>query len=92
MALILNEKQTALGFGSFLAVVHAAWAVIIASGYGKAMLDWIFNLHMLSNPVQVLAFNSMKAVLLVLFTFVMGAIFGWIFACAWNWAGKQKYF
>ena len=92
MAILLDEKQTALGFGCFMAIAHAFWSVLVAAGMAQKLMNWIFGLHMLSMPMTVTAFNLMTAVMLIVVTFVIGAVFGYIFATVWNWAGKQKYF
>jgi hypothetical protein len=91
MAIMLDEKQAALGLGCFFATVHAVWVALVATGSAAGLLNWIMDLHMLSMPISVTAFNLMTAVTLIVVTFVVGAVFGWIFAKVWNWAGKQKH-
>ena len=92
MVLILNEKQTAVGLGSLFALMHAAWSALVFSGSAQKYLDWVFGLHMITSAIKVNAFNMMTAAMLIAFTFIVGAVFGMVFAKIWNWAGKQKYF
>jgi hypothetical protein len=91
MAIYLDEKQAALGFGCFAALMHAFWAVLIYVGSAQNFLNWIFSLHMVNTAVTVTGMNMMTAVMLIVVTFVFGAVFGGLFAKIWNWAGKQKF-
>ena len=86
----LNEKQTAFGVGSFFAVMHALWALLVMSGNGLMLVNWITGLHFLSTSATILPFDWTTAITLVIATFVVGYIFGWLFACTWNWSLKQK--
>lgn len=92
MVLILNEKQAAVGFGSLAALMHAAWSALIFSGSAQEFVDWVFGLHMVTSAIKVTAFNLTVAAMLIALTFIVGAVFGMIFAKVWNWAGKQRYF
>lgn len=82
-----NKNQLGLAFGGTLAIVHAVWSVIIALGYGQSLLDWIFGLHMISSGFAVMPFSFGRAITLVIFTFVVGYVIGWLLAAIWNWAG-----
>lgn len=86
----LNEKHLALTFGSFAAIIHAAWAVIVAAGYGQTLVDWLKGLHFVDKMITVTAFNWVTAAMLIIVTFICGAIFGWLFAEVWNWTSKSK--
>lgn len=76
--------KTALVFGFFVALMHAVWMLLIFLGVAQFYLNWIFGLHLLSNPYLVLPFNFGTALMLVVFTFVVGYIMGWVFAFIWN--------
>ncbi len=82
-----NKNQLGLAFGATLAIIHAVWALVVAFGYGQALLDWIFGLHMISSGFAVMPFSISHALILILFTFVIGYAVGWIAAALWNWAG-----
>jgi len=84
-----NKNQLGLAFGGLLALMHAAWSVIIALGYGQALLDWIFGLHMISSGFAVMPFSLSHALILVIFTFVVGYVLGWLLAAIWNKAGQS---
>jgi len=91
MAIYFDEKQTAIAFGGFAAIIHAVWSVLVWSGNAQNLINWIMGLHMVTTAVTVNAFNAVTALMLIVVTFVLGAVFGLIFAKVWNWAGKQKH-
>ncbi len=80
----LKESSTALVVGTFVAVLHAIWSLMVFVGFVETYLDWILGLHFLTNPYQVLPFNFVNAAILIGFTFVAGYAFGWVFATIWN--------
>lgn len=86
----LKVGATALVFGTVVALMHAVWMLMVFLGFGQTYLDWIFGLHLLSNPFTVLPFNFVSAVVLVIFTFVVGYVMGWVFAWIWNGLHKGK--
>ena len=88
----LDEKKTALAFGLFMAIMHAVWSILVYSGSAQWLMDWIFGLHFIKPVLVITAFNAFTALTLIVFTFAIGAVFGFVFAKVWNWAGKQKYF
>ncbi len=87
----LDKNQVGLIVGIFFAVVHAAWALIIAiiPGTLQSFLNWMFELHFLEPIWTITAFNLVNALLLVVMTFVCGYIFGWVFAAIWNQLSKK---
>ncbi len=70
--------------GVFVALMHLVWMLMIYLGFGQWYLDWIFGLHLLSNPFVVMPFNFGAALTLIIFTFVVGYVMGWVFATIWN--------
>ena len=79
-----NRNRLGLAFGGLFALIHAVWAVIVALGYGQALLDWIFGMHMISSELSVMPFSFGKAAMLVIFTFISGYVLGWLLAAIWN--------
>ena len=84
-----NPYKVGLTLGIITGGIHLLWMVVVALGAGKAVLDWIFALHHLSNPYNVLAFSFGKAVALVLFTTLGGYVLGAVYALLCNWIGKK---
>jgi len=86
----LSKAKTGLVLGLFFAVVHAVWAILVALGVAQALIDWIFNMHMIENPYVISEFGFGTTVGLVVITFVFGYIFGWVFAALWNSLRKKS--
>ncbi len=80
----VNEKQAALTLGSFAALVHLVWTILVASGFAQGFADWIIGLHMISFQYTVSAFSAVNAILLIVTTFILGAIVGCVLATLWN--------
>ncbi len=80
----LNESKTALTLGLLFGGGHLTWSVLMLLGLAQALLDFIFWAHMVSNPFQVTGFSLNQALILVVVTFGVGYMTGWIFAWVWN--------
>ncbi len=80
----LKTGTTALVLGLFFALMHAVWMLMIFLGIAKWYLNWIFGLHLLTNPYGVLPFNFGTALMLIVVTFIVGYVMGWVFAIIWN--------
>ncbi|MBX4206482.1 hypothetical protein KW784_01720 [Candidatus Parcubacteria bacterium] len=80
----LHMHRFGLGIGSFVAFIHAAWALLVASGQAGAYISFILGMHFLSNPYTVLAFSWKGAAMLVVLTGIAGYVVGCVFACIWN--------
>lgn len=82
--MVVNSNRVGLAFGSFLALFHFVWSIIVALGWAQAVLNFIYSIHFLNNPFLIQEFNLGKALVLVCFTFVMGYIGGYVLSFVWN--------
>ncbi|MEM7813492.1 MAG: hypothetical protein QW548_01155 [Candidatus Aenigmatarchaeota archaeon] len=87
----IDEKSLAWTLGLLFAVVHAAWSIVVLSGFGQAALEWLLGVHFTSMAVTVLPFSLTSAIVLVVFAFAAGAIIGLAAAALWNWVVKWKF-
>jgi len=88
----LNKNKVALALGLFVGLVHLVWAILVLliPGSLQAFLNWIYGVHFLNNPFFITGFNLVNAIFLVLATFAVGYVYGWVFAEVWNWVQKKK--
>ncbi|MEK6873721.1 MAG: hypothetical protein AABW91_02655 [Nanoarchaeota archaeon] len=88
----MNKNKAGLVGGIFLGVAHLLWALAIAVSPSlmQSCLDFIFRVHFISNGWKLSAFNIIDAVLLVVITFVIGYILGWLFALIVELTYKKK--
>jgi hypothetical protein len=70
--------------GTFLAVWHTLWALLVWLDMAQWLIDFIFRLHMIRPPYQVAAFSFTTAAGLVLVTASSGYVFGWLIGVIWN--------
>lgn len=85
----INPGEAGIALGGLLGLWHAVWAVLVMIGMAKPLLDFILSLHFLSNPYQMMPFNLMTAVLLVIVTAILGYVMGYIFGLLWNSVAKK---
>lgn len=89
---MLDKNRTGLKVGFFFAVIHAAWALLIAvfPNQIQCFFNWIFDLHFLEPYWVVTHFNFFKSLVLVVVTFILGYVFGYLFALIRNWVDEKK--
>lgn len=85
----LVKYKTGLIVGALLALCHLLWLILVLTGVAQAMMDWVFKLHMLNNPLQVQPFDYANAGLLLVMTFVVGFVVGWVIALLCNLLHKR---
>ena len=88
----ISRNRAALSVGLFVDLLHAIWALVvwIAPNAMQKYLDWIFPMHFIGNVFQILSFNLLNAIILVIMAFIGGYVFGWLFAVIWDWLVSKK--
>lgn len=79
-----------MAVGLFVSLMHAVWMLMIYLGVAQVYMNWIFGLHLLTNPFRVMPFNMGTAFMLIVVTFVVGYLMGWVFVFIWNRLHKGK--
>lgn len=80
----MNKNKISLVLGCIMGILHLLWSILVAVGIAQSLLDWIYKMHFLNNPFTVAPFNVGTAAMLVVFTFVVGYVLGWIFCLLWD--------
>jgi len=80
----LSKNHVGLLLGGLMALFHLAWSTLVFLGFAKLLIDWILWLHFITIPVTIGPFDLLRAGLLVLVTFVVGYVVGWVSALLWN--------
>jgi hypothetical protein len=65
-------------------LLHSLWALLVALGWGQAVIDFVFWLHMLSSPYKVQNFEASVAVFLILATGTIGFVVGSLASFFWG--------
>ena len=80
----VRSNTLGLAVGSFLALCHAAWAGMVFFGWAQPLLDFVFRIHMISQPFTVTGFSIGSASTLVVFTGLIGYLSGFFVAIMMN--------
>ncbi len=88
--MIHHKNIVALTTAIALALFHAVWQAMVAFKIAKPFMDWVLSLHSINLTYTVTKFNWMVAITLVVFTFAVGYVMGWLLACLWALVTKKK--
>lgn len=80
----INKNSAGMALGLLIGLGHLCWTILVALGWAKPLLDFIMNLHFVQMQYSLAPFDFVTALFLVLLTFVVGFVVGWIFAALWN--------
>ena len=85
----LSANKVGLTLGTLLALVHIIWAILVRLGFGDNILGGLMRLHFVSFPAAMGPFKIGTAIFLVVLTFIVGYVVGWLFAFIWNYYDKK---
>ena len=80
----INKNSAGMSVGLFFGLAHLGWVILVALKLAKPLLDWILHLHFLELSYTMQTFAVSTALFLVVVTFVVGYVFGWVIAAFWN--------
>jgi hypothetical protein len=84
----VNPNKTGFVFAVLLGGWHLLWALLVATGWAQAVINFVFWMHFI-NPVYVIQpFNLGIALTLVAVTSVLGYVVGFVLGFLWNWIHK----
>ncbi|MBI5412127.1 hypothetical protein HZA43_03035 [Candidatus Peregrinibacteria bacterium] len=81
---MMHNHKMGIVFGLLLGFMHFSWSILVTTGVAQTILDWIYKIHFLNNPFTVAPFNIGTAATLVVFTFIVGYVLGWLFGLLWS--------
>lgn len=81
----ISPIKTAVALGSVTGLWHLSWALLVGAGWAKPVLDFILELHFIKVSYALASYSVTTAGSLVLLTFAIGALMGFVFALIWNW-------
>ncbi len=85
-----HSHKVGLAVGGTVAIMHAAWSLVVFAGLAESLLKWIWGLHFISMSVTVLPFSLSTALMLVVVTGAVGYVAGYVAGELWGCAGKGK--
>ena len=81
---ITNPNKAGLVFGAVLGGWHLLWSLLVLLGFAQAIYDFILWAHMIHLEITIGPFDPRAAVTLIVFTTILGYIFGYTAAWIWN--------
>ena len=81
----ISPIKTAAAVGTVTGLWHLTWVTLVGLGWAKPVMDFILQLHFIKLQYALAPYAATTAGELVVFTFAVGAIVGFVFALIWNW-------
>jgi hypothetical protein len=80
----ISAHKAGLAVGLVIAGWHLLWSALVFTGVAQSVLNFVFWIHFISPAYTVEAFDSVRALLLVAVTLVLGYAVGSVCAALWN--------
>jgi hypothetical protein len=81
----ISAMRLGLALGAVVGFGHICWAVLVATGWAQAVLDFVLWMHFIKPVLQVGPFVPATALILVVVTSGAGFVGGVVLGAAWNW-------
>ena len=85
----VHNHNVGLVFAALFGGFHLVWEILVFSGLGQRLVDFIFWAHMIHLPIIIGPFETSAAAILLVFTSGMGYIIGTCAGTAWNFVHKN---
>jgi hypothetical protein len=79
-----DKNRVGLVGAALLGGWHLVWSILVATGIGQALYDFILWAHMIHLNIVIGPFNLPAAGTLVLVTAIFGYVIGYTGAWIWN--------
>lgn len=80
----IQPNKAATAVGAVVGLFHFVWALLVAAGWAKPLMDFVLGLHFIRLDYDIAPFDMGTAAVLVALTFTVGYVFGLVFALVWN--------
>ena len=83
------SQRLGLTLGSFAALLHAAWSVLVWLGFAQLWADFAMRMHGFEPMMHVTGLTLLRAVCLVGLAFVIGYVVGAVLGMIYEKMGKS---
>jgi hypothetical protein len=81
----IQPFKAGVSVGAVIGLWHLVRVSLVAAGWAKPFMDFVLRLHFIELQFDLAPFALGTALTLVALTFVVGFLFGAVFALVWNW-------
>lgn len=79
-----NPNKVGLVFAILLGGFHLVWSILVATGVGQALYDFILWAHMIHLAITIGPFDLKAAITLIVVTSLFGYVTGYVASLVWN--------
>ncbi len=86
-----NPNKMGLVFAILLGGWHVVWSILVATGLGQTLYDFILWAHMIHLAVRIGPFDLTASITLIVVTAIFGYVIGYIGTLVWNRMHRSKF-
>jgi len=79
-----NPNKVGVVFAILLGGWHLVWSILVATGFGQILYDFILWAHMIHLAIMIGPFDLTASITLIVVTAVFGYVLGFIGSWVWN--------
>ena len=79
-----NPNKVGIVFAILLGSWHVVWSILVATGLGQTLYDFILWAHMIHLAIKVGPFDPTASITLIVVTAIFGYVIGYIGSLVWN--------
>ncbi len=80
----IGPQKSGLVLGALIGGWHLLWAIVVATGWGQALMDFIFWIHFLKPVLVIEPFAIGRAIVLICVPAAISYLIGFVGAVLWN--------
>ena len=84
-----NPNKLGLVFAILIGGWHLVWSILVATGLGQLLYDFILWAHMIHLAVTIGPFDLTASITLIAVTAILGYVIGYLAALVWNRMHRQ---
>jgi hypothetical protein len=79
-----NPNKVGLVFAILLGGLHLVWSILVATGVGQILYDFVLWAHMIHLAITVGPFDLTASITLIVVTAILGYVIGYVASVVWN--------
>ena len=79
-----NPNKVGLVFAILLGGWHLLWSILVATGVGQMLCNFVLWAHMIHLAVTIGPFDLTASITLIVVTAILGYVIGYIASVVWN--------